>query len=129
MLSGQSNSGKTTTLNLVYDQLLTVGATIVNPKSQLGGDPDDFECVLSYKAKKVAIFTMGDYSIEVIHAMSYYEGMGCDTLVIANSQKGWPIYRLSRYPGSIYLSKPKLKVAFVQKAANLFDARLIVSYI
>lgn len=105
MLSGDRNSGKTTTLNMVYDELLRLGATVIMSKSQLGGDPKDFECVLNYRHKNVAIFTMGDYYIETIHAMSYYEGMSCDVLIVANSNKSWATNRLKRYPVNVPLSR------------------------
>lgn len=105
MLSGYGSSGKTTTLNMVYDELIRLGATVVRPKSGLGTDPKDFECVLNYRHKNVAIFTMGDYYIETIHAMSYYEGMSCDVLIVANSNKATAFNRLRRYPVNIPLSR------------------------
>lgn len=125
LLSGPSNSGKTTTLTLVYDELIRLGATVIRPKSPLGGDPADFECVVSYAGKVVAIFTMGDFAIEVVHAMSYYEGMGCDALIVANSNKSWPVWRLGRYPGSVSLSK----TLPLSNASNDNDKRFIISHV
>lgn len=105
LLSGAPSSGKTTTLNKVYDELIGLGAIPLRPKKQLGGNPNDFECVLTYMAKQIAIFTMGDFAIEVIHAMSFYEGMGCDVLIVANSNKTTPIKRLNRYPSNAHIRK------------------------
>lgn len=102
-----------------------MGATVMRPKSPLGGDPADFECVVSYAGKRVAIFTMGDFALEAVHAMSYYEGMGCDVLIVANSDKSWPLWRLGRYPGSVSLTK----TLPLCTAANDTDKRIILSHI
>jgi len=60
MLAGESNSGKTQTLNGVYDCLVQ-SSEIVQKKTQLGGNENDFECVLKYQNMYIAIYTMGDY--------------------------------------------------------------------
>ena len=85
LLSGAPNSGKTTTMNLVYSDLITRGATVVAPKIIVGGNPLDFECVLKYKGKSVAIFSMGDYLHECWSAVIKYAY--CDKLILAYSDK------------------------------------------
>lgn len=100
MLYGPSSSGKTTTINLVYNSIAQASLPIC-PRRPLGGDPNDFEAVLEYPSsvahpKKVAFFSMGDFAYEVVHAMSYYEGMGCDVLICAcNDRFNVPIKRLN----------------------------------
>ncbi|MDW5419272.1 hypothetical protein R6242_22115 [Iodobacter sp. CM08] len=72
LLFGDPNSGKTTTMNLVYSDLIAKGATVVEPKMQVGGNPLDFECVLKYQEKLIAIFSMGDYLHECYSAIIKY---------------------------------------------------------
>ena len=85
LLCGDPNSGKTTTMNLVYSDLIAKGATIVGPKMQTGENPLDFECILKYNGKLIAIFSMGDYLHECWSAVIKYAY--CDKLILAYSDK------------------------------------------
>ena len=85
LLSGNPNSGKTTTLNVVYDELILKGATVVRRKLQVGVYETDFECVLKYKGKKVAIYSMGDYLMHCCFAAVRYAS--CDKLVLAYNNR------------------------------------------
>ncbi len=120
MLSGSSSSGKTTTLNLVYDQLYNWGAKINIQKKQLGGNPNDFECELHYQTQRVAIFTMGDYSNRVTDAMSIYSQLGCDVLICAcNDKFVRPYSAINNYPNSIVFNKTAVNSADVTSIINL----------
>jgi len=113
MLYGPSHSGKTTTINMVYDALIAQNAIpkkprpfpkAVNIQDYKG---KDFEAVLECNAKggtiKVALFSMGDIAYEVVHAMSFYEGMGCDVLVCAcNDRFNVPTKRLQNRYKNVY---------------------------
>lgn len=135
MLYVPSSSGKTTTINMVYTSILST-SSIVCPRQPLGGDPNDFEAVLDYSikgiTKKVAFFSMGDFAYEVFHAMSFYEGMGCDVLVCAcNNRFNIPIKRLNdRYNG---IHPPVYKTVSTssanQQADNSRDANIIIQLI
>jgi thymidylate kinase len=83
LLSGPPNSGKTTVLGLFYTHLIANGASVHTKKSQLGGNKNDFECILILNGKSIAIFTMGDYKEECYRAIIKYAS--CDILVIAYS--------------------------------------------
>ncbi|GHV26646.1 hypothetical protein AGMMS4952_07090 [Spirochaetia bacterium] len=98
MLRGPGSCGKTETLNIVYNHLFArSGTSIITPKSQLGKDPRDFETVLNYGGVKVAIFTMGDFSIYVVNAMQKYSVIA-DVLIIAcNSKFSRPIAAMNNY--------------------------------
>ncbi len=85
LLSGNPNTGKTSTLNLVYDELISLGGTILTAKSKLGGNQNDFECLLKFNSKVVAIFSMGDYKYICYEAVAKYSN--CDYLVLAYSDK------------------------------------------
>ncbi len=64
ILHGKHNCGKTTTFNLLYDELIARGAEIIMPKKDLPARKD-FECILKYKEKKVALFSLGDYMLAI----------------------------------------------------------------
>jgi ABC-type dipeptide/oligopeptide/nickel transport system ATPase component len=82
-LVGRSSCGKSTTLNLVYDLLVERGATVEKEKIVLGNPiQKDFECVLNYKGKKIAFYTMGDY-VDMWNKIKPYET--CDVLILAVS--------------------------------------------
>jgi len=83
LLSGNHSIGKTTTLNLVYDQLIQ-GMQNPPPKKKIQfGSPDDFESSpLQYNGKTVAIYSLGDTLYRVYDAIIRYCGT-VDVLIIA----------------------------------------------
>lgn len=98
---GPTSCGKTTTLNLVYQELLKT-YTSTN-KQQLGGNPNDFSDILTGNRKKVAIFTMGDYSKPLISAILDYANQNCDFLICAcNTNRVKPQNLISKYPNNIF---------------------------
>ncbi len=102
MLSGESHSGKTKTLNKVYDYLILQGATIINPKVQLGGQIDDFESIIKYKGKTIAFFTMGDYSTAVTNAFDKFNRLNCDFLICAcNNHFILPYRKIKQFENQI----------------------------
>lgn len=82
VLVGPSSCGKSTTLNIVYQLLLTQGAVSTN-RQQEGGNPKDFSDIVEWQGKKIAFFTMGDYSGALVTAIRYYFAQNCDTLICA----------------------------------------------
>jgi len=85
LLSGEPNKGKTSTLNLLYDKITQNGMeNIIVKRKQLGNQKNDFECVLTYKNKEIAIFSMGDYLNACIDAIIKYSNR--DVLVLAYSE-------------------------------------------
>jgi hypothetical protein len=85
LLSGAPHSGKTTTLNLVYNQM-TSGMPSLPTKTNPGGSSRDFECVFVYRGKQVAIFTMGDVLYRLTEAVIKY--IHVDVLILAHSTGG-----------------------------------------
>jgi len=86
LLSGKPNTGKSTTLNLLFNELTQNGTkNIVSDKKELGNPAQkDFECVVSYKGKEIAIFCMGDYYSVFIDVLIKYAN--CDVLVLAYNE-------------------------------------------
>jgi len=87
LLSGKPHSGKTGTLNKLYDELISDKYSVICPKEPVGGDPRDFECVLQQPGKKktVAFYTMGDILWLCHEAIIKYAGT--DVLILAYSDK------------------------------------------
>ena len=87
LLVGPPSTGKTTTLNDLY-ALLVKG---LPNKPQITRIPDnksrDFECVIPYQGKKVAIFSMGDKEYRNYEAIIKYCGI-VDVLILAHSTDG-----------------------------------------
>lgn len=86
MLLGKSGCGKTTTLNKVYNYINPNKEDIIKPKSKLGGEKKDFECIIRYNGKNIAFYTMGDYSKKLVTAMNNYQSE-CDFLICACNSK------------------------------------------
>jgi tRNA uridine 5-carbamoylmethylation protein Kti12 len=87
LLSGKIDTGKTTTLNLLYDEITDKGkkrGIIIKDKEKLL-NKDDFKCVLAYKNKKVAIYTLGDFLRTCTDAIIEYANL--DILILAYSDK------------------------------------------
>ena len=134
MLQGPGSCGKTTTLNLVYAELILAGATITTARVQAGGEPMDFETELLYsqkgKTKKVAIFSMGDLANEVINAMTNYAGIGVDVLIVAcNDKFVSPMNALKQYPGPPSLVTKTKNPPATRTLDDLKTARAIIALI
>lgn len=127
MLKGPSNSGKTTTLNLVYDELVKNGHAKVIEGPTATNQHNDFACILEYKGLKVAIYTMGDYVRGIRNAIKEYTNKSVDVLIIANSNK--PQFdSLMQQPGNVLIEKKKVAPA-LQDADNRNYMMQIVSAI
>jgi uridine kinase len=85
VLAGKSGTGKTCALKMLFNKLTSEGKeNIIEAKKYLpnGKETDkDFECIVSYDGKSVAIYTMGDYCDKVIEAIVKYAYL--DVLVLA----------------------------------------------
>ncbi|MBQ8493745.1 MAG: hypothetical protein IJ464_05640 [Alistipes sp.] len=81
VVKGNPNSGKTTSIRLVYDLLLYEGATISKARG-LGKTYTDFDTELLYDGKRVAISSAGDVLKNIHKTINRHEG--CDILVTAS---------------------------------------------
>ena len=106
VLAGPNSCGKTTILNNVYDVLLAQGAVSAEPagKKQIVGK--DFSDIVTWKGKKIAIFTMGDYSYKLIGnrtsvgAVADYAIQNCDIMISAcNTRliKPFKVFKQAQY--------------------------------
>ncbi len=134
MLEGKKNSGKTTTFNNLYDELVNnkKGTTIIKAKQDPYGDPEDFECIIKYDDKKIALFTVGDYSKKITDAFKKYEKLKCDILICAcNKNHKRPYQAIKKYPHKILKKTVEIKNNNKEKCeqANIKDVKQIISYI
>ena len=128
-LRGADSCGKTTTLNLVYDDLISKGAVVSVSKTQVGGDKKDFEAILTYKGKQVAIYTMGDYAYKTIEAIDKYDSLGVDVLICAsNTRFKKPIKMILTYSSNIVV-KSVASISANRVIENTKDASTIVGLI
>lgn len=81
VIKGNPNSGKTTSIRLVYDLLLYKGAKIDKPRNS-GKIYADFDTELLYNEKRVAISSAGDLLKNIHKTVSDHDG--CDILIIAS---------------------------------------------
>jgi hypothetical protein len=84
LLKGDKNTGKTTALNSVYDDLTKQGWSMGLPKKQIGpAGGNDFVATLTKDKKQIAFFTAGDFAIYIVVAIDIISCLDVDNLVIA----------------------------------------------
>ena len=129
-LEGKPNTGKTTTLGIVYD-LITNGMNPLPTKTPLGGDQNDFECIVNYNGQNVAIYTMGDFSTYLSKAITKYDNQGCDVFICALSNNNLKIRarnKIKKY-NNIKVSKTLKSDILSEHQANTQDANIIINHI
>lgn len=100
-LRGGRSCGKTTTINLVYDKIISLGG-IPTGRRQVGGDKYDFEDLVKYKHLNVAFYSMGDLSYCTIDVIKKYDGLSVDVLIIASNIKFVkPIKLIMKYSNNL----------------------------
>ncbi len=95
VLKGKEDSGKSSTLNLVYSLLLNRDATLYSNKFEfLKGQKSDFRAILQKNNKKIGIVTQVDYSLKtkgnntdnaLFDHIKWVKDLGCDIAVCAMS--------------------------------------------
>lgn len=126
VLTGHKNCGKTTTLNYV-DSLLKQG--IVSLNRQQFGSTNDFCDVVNWKGKKIAVFTMGDYSDALVRAVANYDNQNCDILICAcNNRLVRPFKAFAKYQTK-RVDKIREEKSALQPKVNMDQAQTIVNWI
>ena len=131
VLQGMPNTGKTRTLNLVYDMLVPNGGGISTNRQPLGGDPRDFSDIVVRGTQRIAFFTMGDYSTYLANAIYDYDRQGCDVLVCALSTNNAKIRAnnaLNQF-NTTRINKTIAPNATAELATNTADAQTIFNLI
>lgn len=132
VLQGMPNTGKTSTLNLVYDLLVPNGGG-VSTNRQVIGNPkqNDFSDIVVRGTQRIAFFTMGDYSTYLANAIYDYDRQGCDVLVCAlstNTAKVRANNALNQF-NATRINKTIAPNATAELATNKADAQTIFNLI
>lgn len=85
VLQGMPNTGKTRTLNLVFDLLIQNSGASTNRQGIGNPTQNDFSDIVQWNNQRIAFFTMGDYSTYLANAIYDYHNRNCDVLVCALS--------------------------------------------
>ncbi|MGG1921689.1 hypothetical protein AB1278_07755 [Chryseobacterium sp. NRRL B-14798] len=131
-LKGKGNSGKSTTLNLVYDSLINIQGNRSTPKKILGNPVQrDFECIVTrINQTTIGFYTMGDYSKYTLQAINAFQLLNVDILILAtNSKFKKPTRRINQFPNSHIIMKsiPNVKSTVNMNAENQKDCNQILS--
>lgn len=127
-LFGDNSVGKTHTFNILYDELLKIAGVTSTGKTAFG--KRDFEDILNFPlGRKVALFSMGDYSKATIEKINKYNSLGIDTFVCAcNNKFKNPIKLISTFPNNIY-NKSTTMIKTDYNTLNMTDALNLISLI
>ena len=131
-LRGPQNSGKTTTLKIVYDKLLEHGFKQPNSvRREISNG--DFLAVLENDGKKIGIVTQGDYArreCSVKHHLRTLENLGCDMAICACTTgygKDGIQAAINAYPMHDYVEKKRVDNATLYDTANHENANKIMA--
>lgn len=132
-LVGDNNCGKTTTLNMVYDNVMRKGGTSVISKQPLGHQRvralyNDFSSVVSFMGRQIMFYTMGDYA-DTGDFMAEYYRKGFDMFVCALSTTRKRHFLDIRKYSNTKIPKTVATNASEQKRVNTKDAEHIYSLI
>ena len=131
VLQGMPNTGKTITLNIVYNLLLQSGG--VSSNNQAIGNPlqNDFSDIVLRGNQRIAFYTMGDYSTYLANAIYNYERQNCDLMICALSTDT-PKVRANNALNQFNATRINKAIAShssIELAINTADAQIIFNLI
>ena len=80
VLSGIESSGKTATLNILYNSIINDGGQSTS-KVEFPKNPLDFSDIVYYNNKKIAFYSLGDHATFLANAIIRYANDNCDLLI------------------------------------------------
>ncbi len=86
-LTGPSNTGKTATINVAC-ALMCADAKVIEKRESVRDDGKDLSCLLEYKGKKVAFYTIGEERAHLLEVFGSYQDKTCDIMVCAINTDG-----------------------------------------
>jgi len=128
ILEGNKKSGKTPTLQMVYAVLKLLNARVRSrPRRITSGNIRDFEAVLSFQNKTVAIFTKGDTQADCKRAITKYANRRVDVLILAHTSN---LPQLNTAPHtSKIINKTVPPNNFEEMSTHIGDCKLIITHI
>lgn len=134
ILRGNGDSGKSTTLNLVFDELTTSRYVArSSPKTPIGNPINrDFEAEVTLTDKRIiAFYTMGDYDVKYIKtAIKRFHESKIDVLIIASNSNLFTHFDfiITNFPHNIVSKTVSNPINDVNNAiCNLQDCGTILS--
>jgi molybdopterin-guanine dinucleotide biosynthesis protein len=128
-LLGPADSGKTTTINLVYNKVLAAGG-ISTLWHAIAGRAGDFEAVVDFKGQKVAFYSDGDYANKTKDIIRKYDAAKVDVMICAtNSRFSTTIPFISRFVVHHIINKTIATATLTEAVANDRDANKIFGLI
>jgi len=130
ILEGSGDVGKTSTLNLLYYDIISEGA-VMSPRTPLGGDANDFESIGDLNGEKIAVYTMGDFSSTLRTAIYKYSALGVDILICAintNSKMAWANSAINHF-SHVRHQKTTTAIISTRSVVNRADASILFSLI
>lgn len=105
-LRGNRDCGKSTTLNRVYQEIISNTLYCANQGlREVLGNPinNDFECIVTlFDNRNIAFYTMGDYMRDIPYAIEKYAEMKVDILILAsNTNYNNHLDAIANYPFNI----------------------------
>jgi GTPase SAR1 family protein len=126
LLIGPCNCGKTTTMNLVCDKISSQGK-FIEPKEHIEGACEtDFRCVIEYKTKTIALFSMGDFFRKVTAKIKASIEKKYDILVICCNDGFKSLDKLIKNYDCEVVRKSKEKEPQLYQQANMECCEKIV---
>lgn len=130
VLEGLHDRGKTSTLNILFYDIIAAGG-IMSARTPLGGDPNDFTSEGDFLGQRIAIYTMGDMSSSLRNAVYDFASRGIDVLICAlstNSNMSWANNAINNFT-NVRHSKSETNVLTNRSALNRADASILFSLI
>jgi hypothetical protein len=132
-LQGKGNSGKTTTIHLLHDILISNGYHQVSSMRKPQGA--DFLIVFEKKGRKVGVTSFGD-SYKVVHrSLSVFMATNCDVSICAcrtydTSRRGTN-FAVNSFHNYIrqFVPKTHARNIYQRAAVNVIDAQIIFTLI
>lgn len=128
ILEGKDETGKSLTMNLVYAYLLNKGAYLIDYSKITYGSPCDFEAILKYEEKSVAIYSLGDTKYQCANAVKSYEEKKIDVLIMAYDSAKFKNHD-DWYNRAIKIKKTEETDVQKQLDVNIDDCNQIISKI
>ena len=96
-LQGRSSSGKTTTISMLYNQLLKNGFTIVEGGPVRPGA--NFSAILKRKGVLLGITSYGDMAEQIRSRLSGFQNANCNLAICACRGTGVTLETVRNFPG------------------------------
>lgn len=125
-----SNTGKTSTLNLLYNMLVPSLATSHGDRIVLGNPTQgDFSETITYHKETIFFFTMGDFPKKLELAIRDARHKGVTTFICACSRLSPPLTAELQRNRTAFISKTVSVITSQQVTFNTADAQITLNLI